>query len=197
MRRLFTGVDETLFSLNLAPQKREVFTVLFRGYANPEAGLAHIVSVARALESEGIHFLVISPNARLKDLPKNVEYREGFFDRVELCEWMQSCHASIGHVSTNERLERTIPHKAFEAMLLKLPFVMADVAAIREILDEGSSVLVRPGDEGDIAAQLRKLRDDSDLRDRIAEMAYSTYQKRCANAVLSGELIEHIRMMLD
>lgn len=197
VRRLFTGVNETQFPLNPAPKKKEVFTVLFRGYANPEAGLAHIVSVARALEGEGIHFLVISPNAWLKDLPKNVEYREGFFSCAELCEWMQSCHASIGHVSTNERLERTIPHKAFEAMLFRLPFVTADSAAIREILDEESSVLVRPGDEEDIAAHLRRLRDDGGLRDRIAEAACSIYQKRCSNAVLGGELVEHIRSVLD
>lgn len=196
LKRLFTGVSETQFFIDPTSTKREEFTVLFRGYANPEAGLAHVLAVARTLEHEGVRFLIISPNARLKDVPSNVEIHEGFFTTTELRTWMQSCHMSIGQVSTHERLRRTIPHKAFESMLLHVPFLTADTGSIRELLDTNSAVLIQPGNEVDMVTMIRKLRDDTEWRSRLAEQAFTLYKEKCSNGVLAEELLGHIRSVL-
>jgi len=196
-RRLFTGADESQFYFDPAIKKRDVFTVLFRGYANPEAGLPHVLAAARALEHEDVRFLIISPNFRLKKtLPSNVELREGFFDKDELRGWMQSCHVSIGQVSTNERLERTIPHKAFESMLLRIPFLASDAAGVREFFDNDSAVLVKPGSAADIVAQIRNLKNDPARGIRLADNALAVYKEKCSNAVLGEELMGHIRSVL-
>lgn len=196
-RRLFTGADESQFYFDPAVKKRDAFTVLFRGYANPEAGLPRVLKAARILESEGVQFLIVSPNFRLKkDIPANVELHEGFFDMDVLRRWMQECHVSIGQVSDNERLERTIPHKAFESMLLRIPFLTGDAAGVRELFDDESAVLVQRGSEADMTEQIRKLKNDPGRRARLAENALRTYEKKCSNAVLGEELTGYIRSVL-
>lgn len=197
-RRLFTGADESQFYFDPAIKKHDVFTVLFRGYANPEAGLPLILEAARVLGKEGVQFLIVSPNFRLKkDIPPNVELREGFFDKDVLRRWMQECHVSIGQVSNNERLERTIPHKAFESMLLRIPFLTGDAAGIREIFDDESAILVQRGSETDMVEQIRKLKNDPTRCVQVADNALRIYKEKCSNTVLGEELIGYIRSVLD
>ncbi|MFZ1987931.1 MAG: glycosyltransferase [Minisyncoccia bacterium] len=193
-RRLFTGVDESGVAPDTSILKRNAFTVVFRGYANPEAGLACIVEAARLLEGEGIQFLIISPNWLIpKDLPQNIETRIGFFASTELWRSMCECHAAFGQVERHERLERTIPHKAYEAMALGLPYLTADSVAIRELFnDRRNCLMVQAGNAADLAEKIRLLAQDSGLASRIVLGAKETYQKECSNAVLARELIAYI-----
>jgi len=196
-RRLFTGVDESQFYADPICKKRTAFTVVFRGYSNPEAGLSQILEVARALEDDEVQFLIISPNFKPEErLPANVELRHGFFDIGIVRGWMQECHVSLGQMSTNERLERTIPHKAFESMLLQIPFMTSDVAGVRELFDDKSAVLVQRGSEINMVEQLKRLKGDPDRCARIAENALKTYTEKCSNAVLAEELMGYIRSVL-
>lgn len=197
-RRLFTGADESRFYFDPAIKKRDTFTVLFRGYTNIDDGSEHVLAAARVLQDEGVRFLIISPNFRLKkDLPPNVELREGFFDIATLRAWMQECHVSIGHVSTNERLDRTIPHKAFESMLLRIPFMISDGAGVRELFSGDSAVLVKSVSEADIVKQIRKLKNDPARCVRLADNAFAIYKEKCSNAVLGEELMSYIRPVLE
>lgn len=196
-RRLFTGVNEKEFFMNPSIEKRKEFTVLFRGYANPEAGLPQVMEAARILQSEGVRFLIISPNANLQDLPTNIELHKGFFAVDQLRHWMQSCQVSIGQVSTHERLGRTIPHKAYESMILGIPFLTADTPAVRELFANESAIFVEPGNVADIVAQIRSLKNDPDRSIEIVRNASRCYIEKCSNEVLALEIISHIRSVLD
>lgn len=193
-RRLFTGTDETQFSLTPAVPKHETFTVLFRGRANTESGIECAIEAARLLQNENIRFLVVSLNYQPKSaLPATVEFVR-HLDTADLRTRMLACHVSLGQLSAHERLERTIPHKAYESMALKLPYVTARNRGIQELFTDGKDCLMfTPGSAEDLAEKIRELRRNPELAASLAENAYETYQERCSNKVLANELIGHIR----
>jgi glycosyltransferase involved in cell wall biosynthesis len=66
----------------------------------------------------------------------------------------------------------TSPLKLFEYLQLQRPIVASDLAAVREVLADGTSaLLVPPGDSHALARALLRLRDDAALRQRLSEGA--------------------------
>ena len=64
------------------------------------------------------------------------------------------------------------PLKPLEAMALGRALVLADLPALRELVDDGvTGLLYRPGDIGDLADQCIRLMEDPLLRRRLAEQA--------------------------
>ena len=61
-----------------------------------------------------------------------------------------------------------LPLVVLEALQSGRPVLATDVGSIREVLDEQVAVLVPPGDVDALAAALRALAEDADLRDRLA-----------------------------
>lgn len=77
----------------------------------------------------------------------------------------RDCHAFL-HVSLTEGL----PQVLFEAHAAGLPLVATDVGGVRSGLDGGQTgLLVPPSDAQAAAVALRRLRDDSDLRDGLIQ----------------------------
>jgi len=66
----------------------------------------------------------------------------------------------------------TSPLKLFEYLQLQRPIVASDLAAVREVLADGTSaLLVPPGDPHALARALLRLRGDAALRQRLSEGA--------------------------
>jgi glycosyltransferase involved in cell wall biosynthesis len=66
----------------------------------------------------------------------------------------------------------TSPLKLFEYLQLQRPIVASDLAAVREVLTDGTSaLLVPPGDSAALARALLRLRDDPALRQRLSDGA--------------------------
>lgn len=66
----------------------------------------------------------------------------------------------------------TSPLKLFEYLQLQRPIVASDLAAVREVLEDGvSALLVPPGDDQALARALLRLRNDADLRTRLCQGA--------------------------
>ena len=76
------------------------------------------------------------------------------------------------------------PLKLFEYMSCSVPVVASDLPPIREIVvHERNGLLFRAGDASDLAAQVKRLIEDSDLRERITRQACQdaqgyTYDRR-------------------
>jgi glycosyltransferase involved in cell wall biosynthesis len=66
--------------------------------------------------------------------------------------------------------EMVSPLKPFEAMAMAKAVVVSSVAALTEIVTDGENGLVHTkGDVASLTAALRRLLDDPDLRERIAQ----------------------------
>lgn len=186
---VYTGVDESVFFLDTAVEKYDTFTVLFRGRITNEAGAEYVLRAAKILENQGINFLVIGFgwstdikrfNEVYKELkPSNVRHVDKYVTNAEMRLMTQRCHVSIGQVSEHGRLSRTIPHKAFEALVMKLPYVTARSEGISEILQEGKHCLmIRPVDAEDLAEKILLLKNDAVLQERLAEEGYQLFNER-------------------
>lgn len=194
---VYTGVDDCVFFAEQGAKKQAEFTVLFRGRITHEAGVETVLRAAKLLEGEGIKFLIIGYgwntemerfNKVLEELsPRNVCHVAKQLPFEELRERMQGCHVSLGQFAEHERLERTIPHKAFESLVMILPYITAHAAGICEILKDGETCLfVRQADAQDLAEKIRTLYRDQVLRTALAENAYMLYEERfCPRAIVA------------
>lgn len=203
VHRVFTGCDETIFNTKLQVKKRDRFTVVFRGKFLPEAGVKHILDAAKALEHQGVDFLILGHGFLEKEIrdriamlgAANIEWIGDKLPSIELARRMAECHVSLGQFEDHERLGRTIPHKAFESIALGLPYITARAEGVSELLTDGEDCLmVEPADPEDLASKILKLKNDPDLAARLGRNARRTFEEKASSAVLARDVVEAISM---
>lgn len=194
---LFTGVDVSEFFYDPKVAKKEEFTVVFRGSLTREAGVPYIVESAQILEDKRVLFVILGTGEILKELRaqikavklKNLVFIDRRLDTKELRELMLSSHVSLGQFGDHERLERTIPHKAFESLAMKIPYITGRAPGIGELLRDGESCLmVNLADSKDIAKKILALKHNVTLQQTLAEKGYRTYQERFTPGILGKQL---------
>lgn len=196
---LYTGVDEGVLYCP-AGSRHEKKIVLFRGRITPEAGIVHVLHAAKLLEMRAdIHFRIIGTHYRLAQPVKemiralrlnNVEFINEYLPEEVLREKMCEAQIMLGQFESNPRLDRTIPHKAFEAMYMGLPFITAQSSAVEELLTDAESCLyVRRADPADLAEKIVSLIDNPSRGDTVARAARAIYERRCSNTVLIDTLL--------
>jgi glycosyltransferase involved in cell wall biosynthesis len=77
-------------------------------------------------------------------------------------------------------LHEGLPYVLLEAMSLRVPIVASRVGGLREVLDDGSGMLVPPGDPYALATAIERLYGDRELRARFAARAHDTVRQRFA-----------------
>ncbi|MEW6610024.1 MAG: glycosyltransferase [Patescibacteria group bacterium] len=198
----WTGADDALFAYNPHIQKFDTFTVLFRGRLLPEAGGEVVVRAAKLLEENGIRVLMLSNGVELPKItrlieeckPRNLELHTEYLSSGELMTCMQRCHISLGQLSGHSRLQRTIPHKAYESLALKVPYLTARNEGIMEILREGDTCIAcNPDDPGDLAEKILWARDHPTECGAIGEMGYRLYQTRFTPRILVQVLLQELQ----
>jgi glycosyltransferase involved in cell wall biosynthesis len=186
---VYTGVDDSQFYIDKSIQKADTFTVLFRGRITREAGAETVIRAAKILENEGVNFLIIGFgwddvikdfDAVVNELkPKNITHIRNQIPIGELRSLMLPCHVSLGQFGNNERLKRTIPHKAFESLAMKLPYITARSAGVAEVFtDTINALMVNVADPEDLAEKIRSIKNDQALSLRLAENGFRLYNDR-------------------
>ena len=198
--RVFTGTDDEV-PAEKSIKKRGTFTAVFRGKFLPEAGLKYIVEAAKALEGRGVDMLIIGSGHVEKEVaslieslgPSNLEWISDHLSTEELTEKMMSCHVSLGQFEKHERLERTIPHKAFESLARWLPYITGRAGGISELLTDGKDCLmVNCGDSPDLALKILELKNDPGLREALAKNGHELYESRLSPGKLAEDVVNAI-----
>ena len=195
---VYTGADDSLFYPDPSIKKRYKFTAVFRGRFLPEAGVDVIIKATKILENNGVNFLIIGSGLLDKEIsslisaikPKNlsVESRHLSFD--EMRNLILSCHINLGQFSNHERLERTIPHKAFESLALGLPYITARSKGISEILKDGMNCLmVNPDDPKDLAEKILYIKNNPNLAQKMANEGLALHRDNFTPDILSKQII--------
>jgi len=199
--RVFTGADEKVFCPNLSIKKNDKFTAVFRGKFLPEAGVKYIIQAAKILENKDVNFLIIgnghveSEVAKLIRClnPSNVEWISDNLSPDELVQKMRGCHISLGQFEKHERLERTIPHKAFESLSMGLPYITCRAKGIEELLTDGTDCLmVNCADSKDIAENIQQLKNNPDLALTIAQNGRQLFETKLSNQKLAKDIVHTI-----
>lgn len=199
--RSWIGVDEDNFFFDISTQKFSKFTVMFRGALMPEAGAEYVVRAAKILEQEDINFIMLSGGLLLDKIKKlieetglnNLELKPDFLPYEELKTLMQKCHLSLGQLSDHERLKRTVPHKVYESLAMKLPYLTAANTGILELLKEGETCIAcKAADAGSLAGKILWAKNNPQELERISQNGYQLYQDKLRTDILAKNLLEKI-----
>ena len=199
--RAWTGVDEDIFFYDPAATKFSTFTVLFRGSLMPESGAEYVVQAAKILERDNIKFIIHGGGLLLDKIsklveelkPTNLELRSDVLPIEELRTLMQKCHLSLGQLSAHPRLERTIPHKAYESLVMHLPYLTASNTGILELLKAGETCITcRPADAQSVAEKILWAKSNPQELERIAKNGYRLYQDKLRPVILARNLLDRL-----
>ena len=107
----------------------------------------------------------------------------------ELIQLYLKADCCLGQISSNSRLSRTIPHKAFEAGYFGKPYVTVDNAGIREFLPgEFDALYLDQLDPRYIARRLLELLGNHELMLLLATNIQSRYYLTASQSALRKTL---------
>ena len=198
---VYTGVDEKFGQKSIKSEsEKDKFTVLFRGKLTPESGIMHILKAAEILkENKNISFRIIGSGYFLEEANKfisekklaNVELISRFLPTKELIEEMRKVNLALGQFENNPRLGRTIPHKAFEAFTMGIPYLTGDASAIREIAEDGVNAFFVPlANPVATADKIESLVKQPELLEQVATRARKIFEEKFASTPLIEKLLK-------
>lgn len=200
--RSYISVDEDNFYYDPSVVKFTEFTVIFRGALMPEAGAEYVVQAAKILEKENVRFIMQSGGMLLGKIkkmieelgPANLDLKSDFMPYPELRTLMQKCHLSLGQLSDHPRLDRTLPHKVYEALAMKLPYLTASNRGILELLKSGETCITcEPANAKSLAEKILWAKNNPQELDRIAKNGYEFYISDLTPEITAKRLLDHIQ----
>lgn len=196
-RRLFVGTNSELFyPRDSFKEKRGKFLIHFHGYYIPLQGVKYIIRAAKLLEDHDIEFNLIGRGQTYPDdfkLAQELGAKNiNFIESVPYCalpEYISKADVCLGIFGNTDKTELVIPNKIFEALACKKPVITSDTTAIRELLKDGENVvLCKRANSEDLAAQIIKLQNDPQLKNKIAESSYQFFQDNLTEKQIGLEL---------
>jgi glycosyltransferase involved in cell wall biosynthesis len=185
----FVGAEERVFQPGWEPE--EPFTALFVGKLIPLHGLETILEAARLAPELRLRIVGSGQlDALLAGRPASVEWVP-WVEYEQLPEELHRASCALGIFGTSAKAQRVIPNKAFQALACGTPLVTADTPAARELLVDGESALLVPaGDPEALAAALRRLADEPELRRQLGAGGHAVYRERASEEVLGRRWLE-------
>lgn len=198
----FVGTDDKQFFYDSNVPKLKEFTVVFRGAFLPEAGADVVVRAAKEIEKENIKVRILGRGLLKKEIEKlieelkpiNVELITEILPFETLRQKMLECHISLGQLADHPRVHTTIPHKIFESLSMKLPYLTGENRGVMEIVkDSETCFVVPPGDYHALARKIVALRNRPEELQKVAEKGYRLYQDQYTPKILAQKIVEKLQ----
>jgi glycosyltransferase involved in cell wall biosynthesis/4-amino-4-deoxy-L-arabinose transferase-like glycosyltransferase len=198
---IYTGVDESVFFKEKGKEQNQKFVVLFRGRLTPESGIVHILEAAHLLKAQSdIEFRIVGYGHLLKHVEHaireknltNVQLISTHLSFDEMREYISDADVSLGQFENNPRLDRTIPHKAFESAVMGIPYITGYSDAVREIFSDAAFCMLEKANPRAIADAIIALKNDPEKRKQLAVNAHSEYEKHASQSAIMRKIITSI-----
>ena len=178
----------------------KMFKVVFRGKLTPESGIMYILEAANMLSADrNVSFRIIGSGYFLEKVKafikernlSNVELISKYLLDDDMILQMVDADILLGQFENNPRLNRTIPHKAFEAFALGIPYLTADAPAVREIVEDGVNAFLVPiADSVALSDKIKFLKNQSELLLSVAMRARQSFDEICSSKALAQKITE-------
>lgn len=199
-RRIFVGTDDEVFypKEKIKSYEDNIFLVTFHGSFIPVHGIQYIVKAAKLLENyKDVKFeilgsgqtynYIINLSRKLKTynivFKEKVKYTElpNFIARGDIC---------LGIFGDTAKAKRAIPNKIYEILAMRKPLITGDSPAIKEggIIDRKNALLVEMGNSEAIANAILELKDNEDLRNKIAENGYKLFKENFTTKIIGNDV---------
>jgi len=180
------------------------FLVHFHGGFIPLQGVSYIISAAELLASHAdISFRIIGAGQEYKSIRKladeknltNIEFLEPV-PLQKLNDYINEADVCLGVFGTTPKTSIVIPNKVYEAVATGVPVITADTPAIRELFTDGKNVILVPaGDPRALSEKILLLKNNRELRERLAENALVLFKEKLTPKHLVRTMMERIRIM--
>ena len=185
---VYVGCDEAHFAPRPAPPPTSTFEVFTYTSFLRLHGVEHILHAAKLLaDRDDVQFTIAGAGARLAEMQRlahdldlpNVRF-PGWVNFAELPEQIARADLCLGgHFSDVPKAGRVIATKTFQFLAMGRPTVVGDNPASREVLVHGQHAYLCPmADPVSLAAAILTLRDNANLRRRLAEGGLALYRQR-------------------
>ncbi|MPZ17949.1 MAG: glycosyltransferase [Luteitalea sp.] len=204
--RVRVGADDAVFQPSPELSRTgEPFTVLHYSKFAPLHGVEHILDAARELAAENVRFLLVGGgqleaqiDASIRTLQLSNVERINWLDPAALCARIGEAGCCLGIFGDSAKASRVVPNKIYQSMAAGGAIISGDTPATREVLTHGHDGLLCPVADGHALAQaIRRLRDDPDLRLRLARNAVETFQAIATPRRVAGELVTVLETLLE
>src|SRR3989344_7393548 len=197
---VYTGADEDLFiSIPFGePDRQNIFTVLFRGKLTPESGIMYILEAINILKNNNsIYFKIIGAGyfqekvrefIEEKEL-KNVDFITKFLQDDDLRREISDADLALGQFENNPRLNRTIPHKAFEAFAMGIPYLTLSAPAIKEIAkNDDTAFFIFSGTGQELDEKIESLSKNPNILDKVSRNALIMFKNEFSFTHISDRI---------
>jgi hypothetical protein len=185
------------------------FVCSYVGTIGMAHGLETVLDAAEILKQAnetGIGFLLVGDGATRKDLERQCQERElegwvrftGRLDKSEMPKVLASSDALLVHLRACELFSTVIPSKIFEAMAMERPIIMGVRGESAEIVRRsGAGIEMEPSNPQDLVACVRRLRDDSELYQRLSDSGRDFVLNQFSRDRLANDFLELIERVAD
>lgn len=193
---LFTGFNEKRvenFGFDLEDstnRSRSQFSVLFRGGDQKESGL-EILSIALKgkVLPEDIQIRILSPGVDSYDFSPGTIKVGGYVVDRQLFNEFLNAHLVLGQMSQHERLNRTIPHKFFEAAYFGKAYLTAPLGPMKEFVDCQCVYAFNPSNTDDLYYKIIALANDFKLVKELGKSLNDWYRDYASSEILGKEFL--------
>ncbi len=192
--KVLVGSDTSVMHPRTDILEEKEFLVHFHGEYQPLHGAIYIVKAAALLPDikfqmigKGQHHLQCVQLAQELNL-KNITFLPPV-PYEDLAHYMARASVCLGLFGDTPKTQMVIPHKVYEAIAMKKAVITADTPAVRELLEHRKDVFFcNPEDPRSLADAVLELRENPELRNRIAENGYLTFEKYCSESQIGQTL---------
>jgi glycosyltransferase involved in cell wall biosynthesis len=192
----YTGFNETLYREGSSEQSVAAphsSKVIFRGKYNLESGLEILAQASWYLQSN-INLIVISPNApKTLRFSPSVEIVTKRISDSDLVQYYKTSALSLGQLGGSPRIERTIPHKFYEAIFFGTPYLTEYSSAISELITtDDCFVYSKGGSPQDLAVQISSILSNKSTQKAVSDRAKTKYLQNFSQATIVKNYLVHL-----
>lgn len=169
--------------------------IIFRGKNNKEAGIDKIIEAAKLL-GENFKFVIVT-NEIIYNLPSNVNWISRFISKEELVWLYQNSRVILGQFGKSNRLDRTAPHKFFEAAFFGKCYVTPRNPGLAEFADTNNVYFTKGAEPEDIVEAILSLKQDQNNIDVLALKLKNDYELKWRQTLLSKTFEEIANQFLS
>jgi glycosyltransferase involved in cell wall biosynthesis len=171
--------------------------VHFHGEYTPFHGVRHILKAAKLLQGQGVRFQIVGRGITYEEDMQLAESLQldnvRFIGNVpydQLATLMSNADVCLGIFGDNYRAKLVMTNKVIEGIGMAKAMITQRNEPVQELLQHGESIyLVPPADPQALAEAILTLKNQPELRERIARNAHQAFQDHCSSQK-TGEALE-------
>lgn len=199
-RVLYLGADDEIYSYSGLKSEKKSLTIIYYGLFNPMHGLEFLIEAANILKKhKDINFVLIGKGQTYEaTVQKTNAYK---LDNVKFLpdvteknakKYLDQGDIFLGFLKSTDAVKTAIPNKLFQGLALGKVILTAETPiTLREFKHKNNIYLVKPDNSVALAKAIMELKNNPNLKLRIAKNGFNLFKNKYTPLAIGREL-KHI-----